>query len=504
VTLPAEGGEATRTLRVEQDLRDVIVQGDRLFVSSFKKAELLEVDTTTGAVLNRKSPTTLNGLLTSPLSGTGRERTLEPAVAWRMVAGPEGRISMLHQRAQLDEISIGHDEAAAVDGEEEPMDGSACGCPPESPCDCGMVPPGEGGESGYGGGQATCTSIVETSITSFDMDGTVKSSPPVIGAVLPVDGAISPDGQWMAIAAAGAFEDTAVLGTPSASDGLGVIVTSLSEEPSTGECLAPGTVHAGSVLGTGQAVAVAYDSQGTLVVQTRDPNRVRVYRNNGCTSFCASDLDVSLGGEARRDTGHDLFHLDAGAGLSCASCHPGGGDDGRTWHFAELGPRRTQLFTMGIRGTEPLHWDGDMKNLEHLMGEVFVRRMGGAPQSPLRLTAMDTWLNTLAPLPSLRATADEAAQRGKHLFESTEVGCTSCHTGAKLTNNESHDVGTGGKFQVPSLINVVYHQPYIHDGCAQTLRDRFNPDCGGGDAHGKTSHLSDTEVDDLVAYLETL
>jgi YD repeat-containing protein len=507
VTLPAEGGAATRTLKVEQDLRDVVVQGDRLFVSTFKKAELLEIDTT-GAVLNRKAPTTLTGFLSSPLSGTGRDRTLEPAVAWRLISAPNGRITMLHQRAQLDEISIAHDDAAAVDGSEDPMGGSAggCACSDEGPCDCGgMVPfPGEGGDSGYGGGQATCTSIVETGVTNFDSDGTVQSSNPLIGAILPVDGAVSPDGQWIAVAAAGAFDDTAVLGTQGgASEGLGVIVMSLSEQPGTGECVAPGSVHPGSVLGTGQAVAVAYDKQGNLVVQTRDPNRIRVYRNT-CSGFCASDLDVTLGGEARRDTGHDLFHLDAGAGLACASCHPGGGDDGRTWHFAELGPRRTQLFTMGIRGTEPFHWDGDLASLEDLMGEVFVRRMGGAPQSPLRLTAMDTWLNTLAPLPSLRATDDEAAVRGKHLFESSEVGCTSCHTGSKLTNNESHDVGTGGKFQVPSLINVVYHQPYIHDGCAKTLRDRFNPECGGGDAHGKTSHLNDGELDDLTAYLETL
>ena len=44
VTLPAAGGEALRSVNVEQDLRDVIVQGARVFVSSFKRAELLELD----------------------------------------------------------------------------------------------------------------------------------------------------------------------------------------------------------------------------------------------------------------------------------------------------------------------------------------------------------------------------------------------------------------------------------------------------------------------------
>jgi hypothetical protein len=54
------------------------------------------------------------------------------------------------------------------------------------------------------------------------------------------------------------------------------------------------------------------------------------------------------------------------------------------------------------------------------------------------------------------------------------------------------------------LINVAYHQPYIHTGCAKTLRQRFDADCGGGDMHGKTSHLDAEQIDDLVAYLETL
>ena len=36
------------------------------------------------------------------------DRTLEAAVAWRTVASPSGTISMVHQRAQLqDEIDIG-------------------------------------------------------------------------------------------------------------------------------------------------------------------------------------------------------------------------------------------------------------------------------------------------------------------------------------------------------------------------------------------------------------
>lgn len=514
VSLPAEGGDATRTVNVELDLRDVVVRADGLYVSTFKTAELLHLDAD-GRVSNRKAPIALKGSLISPISGiASADRTMEAAVAWRTLSMPNGSVTMLHQRAQLDAIGLSHDDAAAVDGSGVAGTGAPidCGCVEGEMCACGgFAPPpglgfpGEGGDSSYGGGGASCTSIVETGVTQFDGDnGGVQSSPPIMGAVLPVDAAVSPDGAWLAIAAAGAFEDQQLLGNPSASDGLGVIVMPMNVEMPSDTCVAPAFSGDGALVGSGQAVAVAFDSAGALVVQTRDPNRLRVYRTPNCGFGCVSELDISLGGEARRDTGHDLFHLDAGAGLACASCHPGGADDGRVWNFADFGPRRTQLFTMGIEGTEPLHWDGSLAKFSDLVSEVFVNRMGGAPQSAPRLAALESWMNKLTPNPSLRATDDPAAVRGHELFTSDEVGCTSCHTGEKLTNNATVDVGTGGAFQVPSLIGVVYHQPYIHNGCAKTLRDRFDPACGGGDMHGKTSHLTEGEIQDLVAYVETL
>jgi cytochrome c peroxidase len=58
-------------------------------------------------------------------------------------------------------------------------------------------------------------------------------------------------------------------------------------------------------------------------------------------------------------------------------------------------------------------------------------------------------------------------------------------------------------FKVPSLLGVAVRAPYMHDGCAATLRDRFGA-CGGGDLHGKTSTLSETQLSDLIAFLESL
>ncbi|MFT3764096.1 MAG: c-type cytochrome [Minicystis sp.] len=93
------------------------------------------------------------------------------------------------------------------------------------------------------------------------------------------------------------------------------------------------------------------------------------------------------------------------------------------------------------------------------------------------------------------------------MFFRSDVGCADCHSGRHFTNNQNFDVGTGHKIQVPTLLGVASRAPFMHDGCAATMHNRFDPAkaaCNGGDLHGKTSHLSASDIDDLVAYLETL
>ena len=69
------------------------------------------------------------------------------------------------------------------------------------------------------------------------------------------------------------------------------------------------------------------------------------------------------------------------------------------------------------------------------------------------------------------------------LFESMDIGCSGCHSGPRLTDNSTRLVGTGGAFQVPSLLGLAARAPYMHDGCAKTLRDRFTNLCAGGNSH---------------------
>ncbi len=526
VTLPAAGGPPSRSVHVDIDLRDVLVSGDRLFVTRFKSAELLELDAT-GAVISRRRPGEVTGPFLSNLAApvSPEAKVFQPAVAWRTVLGPDGSVTMLHQRDQVTPIAL---SVASPDGgvPEAPDGGTSAGgaagvgaggaagtgasspasCTPDGGCVVAVVPPpmpGAGGDSAYGSSDPfSCDSIVHTSVTRM-ADDSVEDGPVLPGVTLAVDAAISPDGATLALAVAGSFNSLGLKLPPP-----GAVVLPMQATFAVGSsttCPVPGLEMPGSgVVAAGQVVAVAFDGMGRLVMQTRDPNQILVIAHpQSSVGGSTWDMTVDLGGAPRRDTGHDLFHTNAGAGLACASCHPGGGDDGRAWDFAELGPRRTQLFNMGIRDTLPLHWDGELATFDSLIQEVFERRMGGPQLPPAQIQAMSDWIDSLHPNAPMLAVDDPSVARGRALFESSEVGCSGCHNGAKLTDNASVDVGTGGKFQVPSLIGVAYHQPYLHTGCAQTLRQRFDPACGGS-AHGNTAGLSEDQIGDLVAYLQSL
>lgn len=280
-----------------------------------------------------------------------------------------------------------------------------------------------------------------------------------------------------------------------------VNVTALDEEG--------GARRVGVRIPVGQAVAVAWTRAGALVVQTRASGSLMIVDDPAVDSvrevkLYDDDPDDETMGEHVGDVGHDLFHAATLAGVACASCHPEGGDDGRVWGFPGIGHRRTPSLRGGVMKTAPFHWDGDLGDLESLMREVFQRRMSGPGVTSFMVDRLGAWLDTIALVPASPAADAAAVSRGEALFNAPSVGCADCHAGATFTNNQSVSVGTGGNFQVPPLTGLWIRAPYLHDGRASTLRARFaDPSCGG-DLHGRTSHLTQPQRDDLVAFLETL
>ena len=181
-----------------------------------------------------------------------------------------------------------------------------------------------------------------------------------------------------------------------------------------------------------------------------------------------------------------------------------------------------------------------------------------------RRTPFDDFRDALARGDRMAATRyPAAAQRGLAIF----IGkgrCNFCHSGPRFSNGEFHDTGIAfflepgrvdpgryegirrlkasrynllgiynddptlstatrtkyvalehrnfGEFKVPSLRNVARTAPYMHDGSLATLRevvrhyseideDRLHAD---GERILIPLHLSESEIDDLVAFLESL
>jgi cytochrome c peroxidase len=130
--------------------------------------------------------------------------------------------------------------------------------------------------------------------------------------------------------------------------------------------------------------------------------------------------------------------------------------------------------------------------------------MAGPTLSEQEISALGRWMDAQPALSPPPPSDSAAVARGERTFNDPNVGCASCHGGPQLSSHQLADVGTGGLFKVPSLRAVGYRAPFLHDGCAVTLLDRFSGACGGGAQHGHTQQLDAGQIADLVAYLESL
>lgn len=461
VTLPAETGAPTRTVMIDGgDIRDVVIDGGELYVSRFRAAELLHVDAG-GTVMATSAP--YEAFDSFSVDASGAEVRFRPSIAWRTIAVPGGGVAMVHQRASDGELNVANPNAYYTT--------SLCN-----------------------------GSIIQTAVTFFDGERAINA-PNLPNASLTVDVAVSADRRQVAVVNAGNQSGQASvvvygreqLEVPSY-DPSGIAASCLYADSYDGAPEMPAVPN---------AVAAGFDPRGRLFVLQRNgaegSGGAAVWEiANGATL-----RQIDLGGEDVFDTGHAIFHGNASRSTACASCHPEGGEDGRTWHFAGIGPRRTPAMHGEVTSTAPFHWDGDLPTLRALADTVFTSRMGGGRLSGGQVQMLGDWLDELPAPPARRESNDASAMRGAALFHG-EAACATCHSGGMFTNNSNQDVGTGGALQVPSLVGVASRLPVMHDGCAITLRDRFRPDCGGGDRHGRTSHLSEAQIGDLIAFLETL
>jgi mono/diheme cytochrome c family protein len=442
VTLPVGSGPAVQTLLIEPDLRDVVIDGDSIFVSKFRAAEVLRL-TRSGDIAQRAA---------LPHS-VGRSA----AQAWRMRGTPDHGLVVSYQ------------------------DDSTSFIP--------TTPGGYGGGSGRvgpgvsGGGVGLSGAIVGTAVASLsgaDMTA-APSVQPTATTVLPVDIAVSPSGAAAVLVGAGNYKSNVLA-------------------PYAGLPLRPGGSSRAIGPIDGQLVAVEIRPDETILLQSREPARLYVVQPGGPGQVDKILSTITLSDASREDTGHTIFHTNSGASVACASCHGEGGEDAQTWNFDGIKARRTPSLLGTVKGTAPYHWDGDFPDLEALSHEVYTRRMGGRLLAQDQVAALQGWLEQLPP--PRRSPVDSAARtRGQTLFLGKGT-CVACHSGPHYTNNATVDVGTGEPLQVPPLVGVGARAPFLHAGCAKTLTERFTVCATAG--HGQTSNLTNAEIGDLVTFLNSI
>ncbi len=192
----------------------------------------------------------------------------------------------------------------------------------------------------------------------------------------------------------------------------------------------------------------------------------------------------------------------AGAGVSCASCHFEGRNDGLTWTF-ESGARQTPTLAGEVSATEPVTWTDAVESVSHEARITTEARMGGEGLTDGQLAQLAAYVDwTRIPDTPLRNAQSDAITRGQAIFERADVGCAECHTGGAFTDNRHHDMFGLQGVNTPTLLGIASSAPYLHDGRAPTLRDVLDYSRSG--EMGDTSMLSEAEMQDLEAYLRSL
>jgi Di-haem cytochrome c peroxidase len=222
------------------------------------------------------------------------------------------------------------------------------------------------------------------------------------------------------------------------------------------------------------------------------------------------------------------------AGMSCSTCHVNGASNPKLYiphmstragNFDTTGP----LFNpkadnsmldpvrvpslRGARYLAPYGNDGRTASLRDFIRNVIVNEFAGPEPSPAILDAMVTYIQdidflrnfALAPGGRLTARAGDAERRGEALFakpfpHDPSLSCATCHVpSAAFVDHAQHDVGSGGLFKTPTLLNADFNGPYFHNG----RYDSYDQVVAHFDRVFDLG-LSTQDRSDLVAYLTAI
>ena len=222
------------------------------------------------------------------------------------------------------------------------------------------------------------------------------------------------------------------------------------------------------------------------------------------------------------------------AGMSCSTCHVNGAGNAKLFipglstrpgNFDATGPLFNPKADNGVldpvtppslRGARylgPYGHDGRFASLRDFVHNVIVGEFAGAEPSPEILNALVAYIQDIDFLPNpklgpegrLAEGASAAARRGEALFHKpfphdATMSCAACHMpSAAFVDHRQHDVGSGGLFKTPTLLNANVNAPYFHDGRYASYDEVI--------AHFDRQfelHLSPQDRQDLAAYLSAI
>lgn len=230
--------------------------------------------------------------------------------------------------------------------------------------------------------------------------------------------------------------------------------------------------------------------------------------------------EVAVGTISAEDTvrkGDRIYHdatYSVQGWTSCSTCHPDARSDGLNWDMPNdgIGTPKNSKSHLYSPYTPPSMATGIRANADIAINAGF-NYISFLQPTQADKDAVSAYLQALTPEKSPYLTSDgyltADADAGKDLFNSSAVGCADCHSGTYTTDMQLYNVGTGhpldrwDTFDTPTLSELWLTAPYLHDGCAPTLMDvltTFN----AGDTHGHTSQLTETQLQQLVAYMQQI
>jgi cytochrome c553 len=207
-------------------------------------------------------------------------------------------------------------------------------------------------------------------------------------------------------------------------------------------------------------------------------------------------------------------HMTPSGVVACATCHPSGGDDGLVWFIhtsaIPLKRRRTPHLANAHTGTAPYHWNGEFASMDDLARATIADLMAGDGLL-VDFDSFQSYVDEIVQPPALPPADPAAVARGQGTFNSASAGCAVCHVPPLYTDDKMSAVLSPMSLSsddvimqsnTPGLAGVFLTAPYFHDGRSPDLHDLLTRRDAA--MHGNTSALSDGDVDDLIAYLQSL